>query len=89
MRDGTASGREARLSVPAARAGRAVVTGVLRLYRLVVSPWLGPACRFEPTCSCYAEAAVQRHGVVRGLGLAAHRLARCNPLGGSGYDPVP
>lgn len=77
------------MSEPRARAARALVTGGLRLYRLVVSPWLGPACRYEPTCSHYAEAAVERYGVARGLALAARRLARCNPLGGSGYDPVP
>jgi hypothetical protein len=62
---------------------------VLELHRLVLSPWLGPACRFEPTCSRYAEQAIERHGVLRGSWLAARRLARCHPFGGCGLDPVP
>jgi hypothetical protein len=73
----------------AARRARQVVILGLRVYRFALSPWLGPACRFEPSCSGYAELAVARHGVIRGGFLAARRLARCNPLGGSGYDPVP
>ena len=68
---------------------RWVLTQLLRAYRVLLSPVLGPACRFEPSCSRYAEEAVQRHGVLRGGGLAVARLARCHPLGGSGYDPVP
>jgi putative membrane protein insertion efficiency factor len=61
----------------------------LRGYQLVVSPWLGPACRFEPTCSRYAVAAIERHGLVKGCYLALRRIGRCHPLGGCGYDPVP
>ncbi len=67
----------------------AAVGGALRLYRLLVSPLLGPACRFEPSCSRYAEIAVRRHGVLRGGRLAIARLLRCHPLGGQGFDPVP
>lgn len=68
---------------------RAPVLAAIRLHQLVLSPWLGPGCRFEPSCSRYAELAVMRHGVVRGVWFAVCRLARCHPLGGSGFDPVP
>lgn len=68
---------------------RAVVLGALRAYKRLVSPALPPACRFTPTCSEYAYEAVARHGVLRGLWLAAKRLARCHPLSAGGYDPVP
>jgi hypothetical protein len=66
-----------------------LLVAVIRLYQLVVSPWLGPACRFEPSCSSYAIEAVQRHGPIRGPWLAARRLARCHPFGDHGYDPLP
>ena len=62
---------------------------LVRLYRLAISPWLGGNCRFDPTCSNYAIEALQRHGIFRGSWLAARRIARCHPWGGSGYDPVP
>ena len=62
---------------------------LLRMYRLAVSPWLGPSCRFDPTCSSYAIEALQEHGLLRGISLAANRIGRCHPWGGSGYDPVP
>jgi len=68
---------------------RRLAVGVVRAYQLAVSPWLGPACRFEPSCSRYATEAIELHGVLRGFGLTVRRLARCHPLGGSGYDPVP
>jgi uncharacterized protein len=61
----------------------------VRLYQLLVSPLLPPSCRFLPSCSEYAAEAIQRHGALRGVGLALYRLARCHPWGGSGYDPVP
>jgi putative membrane protein insertion efficiency factor len=61
----------------------------VRAYQLLVSPFLPPSCRFLPSCSEYAAEAIQRHGALRGVGLALHRLARCHPWGGSGYDPVP
>lgn len=61
----------------------------IRGYRLVLSPWLGQSCRFQPTCSAYAIEALEIHGPVRGLWRTLRRLARCNPFGGSGYDPVP
>jgi putative membrane protein insertion efficiency factor len=61
--------------------------GVLSAYKMLVSPLLPPACRFAPTCSEYARAAVARHGLWRGLLVAAGRLARCHPLHPGGWDP--
>jgi putative membrane protein insertion efficiency factor len=61
----------------------------IRSYQLLVSPLLLPSCRFLPSCSEYAAEAIERHGALRGVGLALHRLARCHPWGGSGFDPVP
>ncbi|MEZ5930852.1 MAG: membrane protein insertion efficiency factor YidD [Alphaproteobacteria bacterium] len=58
-------------------------------YRLLISPWIGPRCRFLPTCSDYALDALARHGAIRGGWLTVRRLARCHPFGGSGFDPVP
>jgi putative membrane protein insertion efficiency factor len=61
----------------------------VRLYQWTLSPLLGPACRFEPSCSHYAVEAVVRHGALRGMWLAARRISRCHPFGGMGHDPVP
>jgi putative membrane protein insertion efficiency factor len=61
----------------------------IRSYQLLVAPLLPPACRYLPSCSQYAEEAIARHGAWRGGILAARRLCRCHPWGGSGYDPVP
>lgn len=65
------------------------LVGAIRCYQFILSPWVGRRCRFEPTCSVYATEAIERHGPLRGTYLAARRLARCHPWGGSGYDPVP
>ncbi|MDD5747525.1 MAG: membrane protein insertion efficiency factor YidD [Actinomycetota bacterium] len=59
----------------------------IRFYRLFVSPNLKPRCRFYPSCSEYFEIAVRKYGVLRGAGKGMWRILRCNPLGGSGYDP--
>jgi putative membrane protein insertion efficiency factor len=66
-----------------------LLSGLVRLYQLVVSPWLGPSCRFEPSCSAYALEALRRHGGLRGGWLALRRLGRCQPFCAGGYDPVP
>jgi hypothetical protein len=68
---------------------RAVATGMIRGYQLMISPYLGGGCRFHPSCSEFAREAVERHGVLRGVWLAVKRLSRCHPLGDGGFDPVP
>jgi uncharacterized protein len=80
--------RENPVQTPAHWPRRALVV-LIRGYQVVLSPHIGPACRFEPSCSAYAAEAIARHGVVRGGGLAAVRIARCHPWGGFGFDPVP
>ena len=65
------------------------LTAAIRAYRYFISPMLGPSCRFYPSCSCYAEEALQRHGALRGSFLTVRRLARCHPWHEGGYDPVP
>nr|WP_237400219.1 membrane protein insertion efficiency factor YidD [Rhodovulum sulfidophilum] len=61
----------------------------VRVYRLLWSPWVGHACRFQPTCSAYAIEALEGHGPLRGTWLTLSRLIRRHPWGGAGYDPVP
>jgi putative membrane protein insertion efficiency factor len=68
---------------------RALCLALIRIYQLLVSPFLAKSCRFLPTCSEYAAEAIDGHGVLRGGWLAGRRLVRCHPWGGSGYDPVP
>ena len=68
---------------------RLVLLGALRLYQLYVSPMRPPTCRFYPSCSQYSVIAVTRHGALRGTGLAAWRLLRCNPWNPGGVDDVP
>jgi putative membrane protein insertion efficiency factor len=65
------------------------LSSVLRVYRRALSPLLGPCCRFEPSCSVYAEEAFHAHGVLRGFLLTAWRLLRCQPFARAGFDPVP
>lgn len=62
---------------------------LVRGYRLLLSPWLGSACRFEPTCSRYALEALELHGAATGSYLTLRRLARCHPWCAGGHDPVP
>ena len=61
----------------------------IRAYRLLLSPWVGHGCRFQPTCSAYALDALHRHGGIRGGWLTLRRIGRCHPWGGSGIDNVP
>lgn len=63
--------------------------GLVRAYRLMLSPWLGSSCRFEPTCSVYSLQALELHGAARGSYLTLRRLARCHPWCAGGHDPVP
>ena len=63
--------------------------GAIRAYQLTLAYFFVGACRYEPSCSAYAAEAVLRHGALKGSWLAAHRLCRCGPWGGRGYDPVP
>lgn len=76
-----------------ATVAKSVLKAPIYFYRYVISPWIGPACRFQPSCSVYALEAIETHGPVKGVWLAVRRLSRCHPikwLGGSeGFDPVP
>lgn len=65
----------------------AALIGLVRCYQRGVSPWLGPRCRYQPTCSEYFIEAVRKHGPVRGAWRGIRRICRCHPWGGSGYDP--
>jgi putative membrane protein insertion efficiency factor len=66
-----------------------VFIALIGVYRHVISPLLGPRCRFYPSCSEYAATAIKRHGAVRGFVLGVRRIARCHPWNPGGYDPVP
>lgn len=62
---------------------------LIRVYQRVISPLMGPKCRYTPTCSHYAVTALKKYGLFKGMWLAIKRIGRCHPWGGSGYDPVP
>ena len=62
---------------------------LVRAYQLLLSPYLPASCRYHPSCASYTAEAISVHGPVRGLWLAARRIARCHPWGGMGFDPVP
>ena len=66
-----------------------LLIGVVKGYRLFLSPWLGSACRFEPTCSVYSLQALEQHGAAAGTYLTVRRLGRCHPWCDGGLDPVP
>jgi len=65
-----------------------LVLDFLRLYKTFLSPFLPPSCRFEPTCSDYAQEAVEKYGAIRGTWLGFKRILRCQPFCKGGYDPV-
>lgn len=65
-----------------------LLLGLIQGYRYVISPWLGPACRFHPTCSRYAMDAIRQRGCLEGLALALIRLLKCHPFHAGGFDPV-
>jgi putative membrane protein insertion efficiency factor len=68
---------------------KALALGLIRLYQRLLSPLLPSGCRYDPTCSHYTYQAIEKHGLGLGLWLGIRRIARCHPLGASGYDPVP
>ena len=61
----------------------------IKFYQILISPLLGPRCRYHPTCSNYAVQAIEKHGAFKGVWLAFKRIISCHPWGGSGHDPVP
>ncbi|HEX5965152.1 MAG TPA: membrane protein insertion efficiency factor YidD [Pyrinomonadaceae bacterium] len=67
---------------------KSILISFLKFYKLAISPLLPPSCRFIPTCSEYAAAAISRYGALRGTALAARRILRCHPFNPGGYDPV-
>ena len=69
------------------RLPRILLIGLVRLYQFILSPHVGGGCRFTPTCSNYAIEALERYGALKGTILAVHRVLRCNPWGGHGFDP--
>jgi putative membrane protein insertion efficiency factor len=78
-----------RLLAEITRLPQRVLVALVQGYRLLLKPWLGNACRFEPTCSAYALQALERHGAMVGAALSAGRVLRCNPWCNGGCDPVP
>ena len=70
-------------------AGKKAMLGVIRFYRGAISPYTPAACRFTPTCSAYAQEAIEKYGACKGGYLAMRRILRCHPFHPGGYDPVP
>ena len=61
---------------------------LIKLYQLILSPFLGKTCRFNPSCSNYATESIEKHGAIQGMFFSIKRILRCNPWGGHGFDPV-
>jgi putative membrane protein insertion efficiency factor len=68
---------------------RRILLALIHAYRMALSPWWGSQCRFTPTCSQYAEEAIERHGAAEGSWMAMRRIGRCHPWCHGGFDPVP
>ena len=83
------SGRTAPAAESPANLAVRVLLGVLKGYKLLLSPFLSGYCRFHPSCADYAAQAIREHGALRGSWLSARRVSRCRPFGGHGFDPVP
>jgi hypothetical protein len=66
-----------------------IIISVIRVYQYVISPIIGPVCRFYPSCSEYAYVAITRYGLIKGVSLAVRRILKCNPYNRGGIDPVP
>ena len=77
------------LFAPILRLPRLLGIGLIRLYRLILSPWLGRSCRYLPTCSEYTEEAIAKYGLWAGSWIGFARFQRCGPFGASGHDPIP
>jgi uncharacterized protein len=82
-------GTGTKASARARSAGAWVLLALIRVYQVFLSPFLGGACKYYPSCSHYAQEAVQKHGARRGAWLALKRLGRCRPFVKGGFDPVP
>lgn len=78
-----------RAALALSRLPQQFLVTLVKAYRLLLSPWLGSDCRFEPTCSAYSLQALQQHGASKGSYLTLYRLMRCHPWCNGGYDPVP
>ncbi|HDY97284.1 MAG TPA: membrane protein insertion efficiency factor YidD [Pseudomonas sabulinigri] len=68
---------------------RNLALGLIKVYRYAISPLMASHCRFYPSCSCYAQEAIEEYGLLKGVALSARRLGRCHPWNPGGYDPVP
>jgi uncharacterized protein len=84
----SASGQDSQSGTGLNHLAQELIIAILRFYKRWISPLLPSACRFHPTCSEYAMEAIQRYGVLRGVGLAALRLLKCHPFHKGGFDPV-
>jgi putative membrane protein insertion efficiency factor len=77
------------MDTPLSTLPRRALMALVRGYRLILSPWLGNNCRFDPTCSDYSLQALERHGAIVGTYMTIHRIVRCHPFCAGGHDPVP